>query len=64
MTDDRLKELLKTAVSEVLDERRDFIAEIVEEAFEDFALARAIEEGVSTQAVARAEVFDLLNARE
>ncbi|MDX6578056.1 MAG: hypothetical protein QOE96_4009, partial [Blastocatellia bacterium] len=36
----KLKELLKSAVLEVLDERREFVKEIVEEAIEEMALAR------------------------
>jgi hypothetical protein len=45
----KLKELLKSAVLEVLDERREFVKEIVEEAIEEMALARAISEGLATQ---------------
>jgi hypothetical protein len=56
----KLKEILKTAVAEVLEERRDFVKELVEEAMEDIALARAIDEGLSTQTVARDDVFNLL----
>jgi len=56
----KLKEILKTAVAEVLEERRDFVKELVEEAMEDIAFARAIDEGLSTQTVARDDVFNLL----
>ena len=57
---DQLKALIKAAVSEALEERRDFIHEVVEEAFEEIALARAIEEGESTELVEREEVFKIL----
>jgi hypothetical protein len=57
----KLKELLKSAVAEVLEERREFVKEIIEEAMEDVALARAIDEGVSTDAVSREEVFSILD---
>ncbi|HJZ69080.1 MAG TPA: hypothetical protein VKF81_13225 [Blastocatellia bacterium] len=60
VNEDRLKELIKSAVLEVLEERSDFLRDIIEEAFEDFSLARAIEEGDSTETISRDEVFSLL----
>jgi hypothetical protein len=57
---DQLKALIKAAVTEVLEERRDLLHQAVEEALEDVALARAIEEGESTELIAREEVFKLL----
>jgi hypothetical protein len=60
IAEDRLKEVLKAAVVEVLEERRDLVREIVEEALEDLALARAIEEGESSEVVGRDHVFGLL----
>ena len=56
----QLKELLKAALVEVLEERRDLIHDVIEEALEDVALARAIEAGESTENVSRDEVFKLL----
>ena len=52
--------MLKSAVAEVFEERRDFVKEIVEEAMEDIALMRAIDEGVRTETVSRSEVFGIL----
>jgi len=43
--DEKLKRVFKDALGEVLEERKDLLREILEEAVEDFALARAIEEG-------------------
>lgn len=60
MDEAKLKELLKSAVAEVLEERREFVKEIIEEAIEDVALARAIDEGVSTAEVSRDGVFTIL----
>ena len=56
----KLKEMLKAAVAEVYEERREFVKEIIEEAIEDIALARAMDEGVSTEMVDRGAVFKIL----
>ena len=61
---DQLKEILKEALIEVLEERRDLIQGLVEEALEDVALARAIEEGEGTDTVSRDEVFKLMKEQE
>jgi arginine deiminase len=61
---DQLKEILKEALVEVLEERRDLIQGLVEEALEDVALARAIEEGEGTDTVSRDEVFKLMKEQE
>ena len=55
----KLKELLKSALVEVLEERRDLVKEILEEAIEEIGLTRAIKEGLATEATSRAEVFAL-----
>jgi hypothetical protein len=60
----RLKELLKTAIVEVLEERRELVLDVFEEALEDVALARAIEEGERSSLVSRDEVFKLLERAE
>ena len=56
----KLKQMLKAAVAEVFEERREFVKEIIEEAIEDIALARAMDEGVSTEMVDRDAVFKIL----
>ncbi len=56
----KLKEILKTAVAEVFEERREFVKELFEEAMEDIAFARAIDEGLSTETITRDDVFNLL----
>ena len=55
--EEKLKELLKSALVEALEEHRDLVQDIVEEAMEDFALARAIEQGLKSQSLSRDEVF-------
>src|SRR5713226_5144643 len=56
MSDDRIKELFKAAILEVLQEHRDLLRDALAEAIEDLALARAIEDGEGTETVTRDEV--------
>jgi len=58
--EEELKELLKAAVVEALKEQRDLVRDIVEEAIEDIALARAIEQGLNSEHIPRNEVFAIL----
>jgi len=55
-----LKNLLKQAVAEVLEERRDLLSQAVSEALEDLALARATEEGAQGENASRDEVLAIL----
>jgi vacuolar-type H+-ATPase subunit D/Vma8 len=56
----RVKELVKQAFLELLQERRDLLYDLLAEVIEDVALANAIREGESTESVGRAEVFQAL----
>ena len=56
----RIKDLFKQAILEVLQERRDLIYEVFSEIIEDLALAKAIQEGESTESVTREEVIETL----
>jgi hypothetical protein len=58
--DNRLKELLKTALVEVLEERKEVLQDLLEEALQDVALARAINQGQGTKDVSRSEIFSIL----
>jgi hypothetical protein len=60
LDDERLKELLKTAILEVLEEHKDVLRELIEETWEDIALARAIEQGQSTEEISRSQVLSIL----
>jgi hypothetical protein len=60
LENERLKALFKTALLEVLEERKDLLRDVIEETLEDIALARAIEAGQRTEEVSRSEVFSLL----
>ena len=59
----RLKALLKEALVEVLEQRREWFTALVAEALEDSALVQAIKAGVPTESVSRDEIFALLGAK-
>ena len=60
ISDDRIKELFKSAIVEVLEERGDLLREALAEAIEEIAIVRAIEDGEGTETITRDEVFTLL----
>ena len=53
--------MVKSAIVEVLEERKDLVSEAIEEALEDAALARAIEEGDRAGIVNREEILRTLD---
>ena len=59
----QLKEVIKAALVEVLQERQDLLYDAIEQALEDIAFARAIEEGDRTELIERDEVFAILEDR-
>jgi hypothetical protein len=63
ISQDQLKDLIKAALVEVLEERQDLLQEVIAQALEDMALTRAIEEGESSELIKREEVFNLLEGR-
>jgi hypothetical protein len=63
MNKEQLKDVIKTALVEVLEERQDLFQEAIETALEDIALTRAIKEGEKTKPVQRGEVFKILEGK-
>ena len=59
----KLKKLLKAAVVEVLEERRDLVRDALAEAVEDLGMLRAIKEGSRSAVISREEVFQILRKR-
>jgi hypothetical protein len=59
----QLKEVIKAALVEVLQERQDLLYDAIERALEEIAFARAIEEGDRTELIERDEVFAILEDR-
>ena len=58
--DEKFKELVKAALIDVLEERRDLVKDILVEAIEDMALGHAITEGLGSDPIPRKEILDLL----
>jgi hypothetical protein len=58
----KLKDIFKKAIIEVLQEKKELVTELIEEALEDEALANAIKDGENTKAVSRSQVFKILGA--
>jgi hypothetical protein len=57
--EDQLKAIFKTALIEVIEEKRDLFQELLQEAIEEIAMVRAIEEGRQSESISREEVFKL-----
>lgn len=58
--DEKFKELVKAALIDVLEERRDLVKDILVEAIEDMALGKAINQGLSSDPISRDQIFELL----
>jgi hypothetical protein len=59
-----LKQALKAALVEVLEERSDLLRDVIAEVFEDVAFAHAIREGETSEEVSREEVLRILDSPE
>ena len=62
--EERLKDLLKSAMIEALEEHRDVVQNIMEEVLEDIGLAHAIEKGLSSKSISRDEVSAILEGSD
>ncbi|MFP4345932.1 MAG: hypothetical protein ACLFU8_14645 [Anaerolineales bacterium] len=60
MEEQQIKDMLKQALVEILEERQDLVAALLVEAFEDWAMLQAIREGETTDTVTREAVFEVL----
>ena len=59
----KLKKLLKAAVVEVFEERRDLVRDALVEAVEDLGMVQAIKEGSRSAPISRDAVFRILRKR-
>ncbi|WP_293347790.1 MULTISPECIES: hypothetical protein [unclassified Microcoleus] len=60
----KLKQLLKSAIVELLQERKEIVYDLLAEILEDIALEKAIQEGENTEPVSREEIFKILGRKE
>ncbi len=59
-SDEKLKEVLKSAIVEVLQERQELVREILGDIIEDSAFSKAMAEGEQTPRVSRESVFEVM----
>ena len=58
--DDKLKQLLKEALIEAIEEKRNLFYDLIVDAVEDIAIVRAIQEGENTETISKQEIFNIL----
>lgn len=63
MDEDRLKQVFKEALVEMLEEKQNIFHDMIMDAMEDVALSRAIQEGQKSGAATKQEIFDILEGR-
>jgi len=63
VNDKKLKILLKSAFAEALQEQRALVQDIVEDALEEIALTRAIDQGLHSKPVSRAAIYKILEGK-
>lgn len=61
--DGKLKQLLREALIEAIEEKRDLFYDLIVDAVEDIAIVRAIQEGEDTETVSKQEVFNILEGQ-
>lgn len=63
LNQDQLKEILKSAIAELLRENREEVSNFLAEIIEDVAMEQAIAEGETTELVSREAIFQLLKPK-
>ena len=61
--DGKLKQLLKEALIETIEEKRNIFHDLIVDAVEDIGILRAIQEGEYTETVSKQEVFNILEGQ-
>jgi hypothetical protein len=61
--ENRLKEIVKEAFTEIFEERKNVFYELMTEVLEDVRLVQAIRAGEDTESVSRDEVFGILEGK-
>ncbi|MCJ7540924.1 MAG: hypothetical protein MUO88_14815 [Desulfobacterales bacterium] len=58
--DSKLKQLLKEALIEAIEEKKNVFYDLIVDAVEDIAIVRAIQEGENTETISKQEIFNIL----
>ncbi len=56
-----LKQLIKSAIAQILQEQKEVFADIMVEAVEDISLGKAITQGENNDSVSRETIFKILS---
>ena len=59
LDEDKIKQLFKTALVEVIRENQEVFSDLFAEIIEDIALEKAIKEGENTEPVSRETIFNI-----
>jgi signal transduction histidine kinase len=62
--DGKIKELIKQAIIEAIEEKKDIVHDLLMEVMDDLAMIRAIEEGEDSGNAGREEIFNILDGKE
>ncbi len=63
LSKDTIKQAIKEALAETVQEQQDLLRAIVGDVLEDLAFGEAMREGEETEPVSRERIFDLLEGR-
>ncbi len=62
LSEAQIKDLVKAAILEILQERRDLLKDLMAEALADLALVKSINEGKESESVDRETIFGILES--
>ncbi|HEY9852273.1 MAG TPA: hypothetical protein V6D28_22555 [Leptolyngbyaceae cyanobacterium] len=63
LDESKLKEILKSAIIELIQEQKEVFSDLLAEVIEDIALEKAIKEGENTEPVSREAIFQILEGK-
>lgn len=63
LDESKLKEILKSAIIELIQEQKEVFSDLLAEVIEDIALEKAIKEGENTEPVSREAIFNIMECK-
>ena len=63
LDENKLKEILKSAIIELIQEQKEVFYDLLAEVIEDIALKKAIKEGENTETVSKKAIFTILEGK-